>query len=114
MRIGVALVALAIAAAAGYLGRRDLSRPAVVFGLSWFGFVALAQLHLTEVETDWSFSFAATTIARGVTFMIAALATSGTAPARTAVTLDRGRYKVDRLVGIAVVLMLGATAGWIY
>jgi oligosaccharide repeat unit polymerase len=114
MRIGVALVALAIAAAAAYLGRRDLSRPAVVFGLSWFGFVALAQLHLTEVETDWSFSFAAATIGGGVTFMIAALAASGTAPARAAVTLDRDRYKIDRLVGIAVVLMLGATAGWVY
>src|SRR3954447_21384239 len=102
MRIGVALVALAIAAAAGYLGRRDLSRPAVVFGLSWFGFVALAQLHLTEVETDWSFSFAAATIGAGITFMIAALAASETAPARAAVKLDRDRYRIDRLVGIAV------------
>lgn len=114
MRIVVGVVALAIAGGAAYLGRRDLSRPAVVFALSWFGFVALAQLHLTHVETDWSFSFAAATIGGGVAFIVASLAASGTAAARGAVRLDPDRYRTGRLVAIAVVLMLGATAGWIY
>src|SRR3954469_21829904 len=66
MRLGVALIALAIVAVTAYLGRRDLSRPAVVFGLAWFAFVAAAQLQLTPTEADWSAAFAATTIGGGL------------------------------------------------
>src|SRR3954471_14666747 len=114
MRIAIALVALAIAATVGYLGRRDLSRPAVVFGVSWFAFVALAQLQLTPVERDWSFSFAAATIGGGLAFIVASLAPSRTRPARGAIQPDPDRYKQRRLLAIAVVLMLGATGAWIY
>src|SRR3954470_9711545 len=114
MRIAVALIALAIAVAIAYLGRRDVSRPAVAFGVTWFAFVALAQLQLTSAEADWSSAFAATTIGGGLAFVLASLAASGTRPARGSVRLESGRYKINRLVWIALVLMLGGTAGWIY
>ena len=114
MRLGVALIALAIAAATAYLGRRDLSRPAVVFGVTWFTFVAAAQLQLTPVESAWSVGFAATTVGGGLAFMLGAFAASGTSPARGELLLDRQRYNAEGLLAIAVLLMLGGVAGWIY
>src|SRR4051794_1176590 len=114
MRLGVALIALAIVAVTAYLGRRDLSRPAVVFGLAWFAFVAAAQLQLTPTEADWSAAFAATTIGGGLAFMLGATAAAGTGRARGAVRLERDRYNAGGLLAIAVVLMLGGVAGWIY
>ncbi|MEA2436277.1 MAG: hypothetical protein QOF65_833 [Thermoleophilaceae bacterium] len=114
MRIAIALIAVGIAGATAYLGRRDLSRPPVVFGVLWFAFVALAQLQLTTAESDWSAGFAAATIGGGLVFMIGALAAGGTRPARGTVSLEPAQYMPRRLLAIALVLMVGGTAGWVY
>jgi hypothetical protein len=113
MRLAVALISVAVVGATAYLGRRDLTRPPVVFGVVWFGFAALAQLQLTTGEADWSLGFAALVIAGGLLLMGAALVASGTRPAR-GLTIDRGRYRSNRLVAIAILLLAGAAAGWAY
>jgi oligosaccharide repeat unit polymerase len=114
MQVAVGLVALCVATASAYLGRRDLTRPGVVFGIVWFGFVALAQLQLTSAESTWSASFAAVVIGGGLAFMAATLAAAGTRPARGTLRVDRGAYKTNRLLAAAVLLICGAVAGWVY
>jgi hypothetical protein len=114
LRIAVAVIAVGLVGATAYLGRRDLSRPAVVFGVVWFTFVAAAQLQLTSAESDWSAGFAAVTVGGGAAFMLAALAAAGTRPARRSASLGIGRYKPERLLAIAIVLMLGGAAGAAY
>jgi hypothetical protein len=114
MRLATALIAVAIVAATIYLGRRDLSRPPVVFGAIWFGFVALAQLHLTPADNDWPLGFTAVVFGGGLAFMTAAIAAAGTAPARGTTRLVASRYDTRRLWLIVLLLMCGAVVGWIY
>src|SRR3954452_10368124 len=109
-----AVAALAIAAATLYLGRRDLTRPAVTFGVVWFGCVALAQLRLTRVETEWSTGFTVLLFAAGLAFMLAAVLAGGTAGARQRIRVLREEYVPRRLVIAGGVLAAGAIAGTVY
>jgi hypothetical protein len=108
---GAALIA---AVALLWLGRRDVTRPAVAFGVPWFGAVALAQLRLTEIEEPWSAGFALVALGGGLAFVVAATAAGGTAPARGAVDIDRGALRVRRLTGAALVLVAAGIAGAAY
>ena len=110
----IVTVALLVAAALGWNGRRDLTRPAVAFGISWFGFVALAQARLTDVEQPWSWSFAAVVIGGGLLFVVAATAAGGTAPARGNVRLGRESLHGRRLAAVAAVLIVAGCAGAAY
>ena len=110
----IALPAIAIVAATAVLGRSDLSRPQVVLGVVWFSCVAVAQLHLTEAEAKWPLGFSAVVFGGGLAFMAAAAVATGTRPARGAISAPRERYSARRMVLIALVLMAGAVAGWIY
>lgn len=113
-QIVVGAAALATAAAILYLGRRDLTRPAVAFGAIWFGFVAVAQLRLTEVETPWPTGFVVLVFAGGLVFVLASVLAGGTERARGRLRVDRDEYRVGRLVAVAVVLLLGGIAGIAY
>ncbi|HEX8066168.1 MAG TPA: hypothetical protein VF520_06545 [Thermoleophilaceae bacterium] len=110
----IAVVALAIAATILYLGRRDVTRPAVAFGVVWFGCVALAQLRLTENERPWPDGYWALVLAGGLVFVLAAVLAGGTAPARGAIVARREDYSPRRLVVAALVLSAGALAGLAY
>jgi hypothetical protein len=110
----IAILAVLIVASLLWLGRRDLTRPAVAFGAPWFGFVALAQLHLTSLEQPWSTQFTLVAFGGGLLLMTAAVLAGGTAPARGTIALARDRISARRLVIAAVVLMLGAVAGAAY
>lgn len=114
MQLATALLSGAIVVAAIYLGRRDLSRPAVVFGVVWFGAVLLAQLRLTSAEFPWSTGFTAITVGGGVTFVLASLFVAGTRGARAHRTVDESRYNANRLLIAAAVLVCGGAVGWAY
>ena len=73
---------LAIAAAILWLGRRDLTHPAVAFGLAWFLSVAITQLDLTSFVQPWSGSFALLVFGGGLAFVAAAVISAGTDRAR--------------------------------
>jgi oligosaccharide repeat unit polymerase len=110
----VGLAALAIAIATLYAGRRDVTRPAVAFGVVWFGCVALAQLRLTLLETPWPTGFAVLVFAGGLLFMLAAALAGGTAAARLTVVVSRERYSVRRAIVAGAVLAAGGIAGTAY
>jgi hypothetical protein len=109
-----ALAALAVAAVTGYLGRRDVTRPAVVFGVVWFGCVALAQIRLTQIETPWATGFTILVFAGGLAFMAAAVLGGGTLAARGRIVINRDAYQPRRLVLAALVLFAGGLAGVAY
>jgi oligosaccharide repeat unit polymerase len=109
-----AIAAFAIAAATLYLGRRDVTRPAVAFGTVWFGLIAVAQLRLTQIETAWSTGFTLLAFAGGLLFMAAAVVAGGTDAARGRIALARESYQPKRLVTAALVLFVGALAGTAY
>jgi hypothetical protein len=106
--------ALLIAGGLLWLGRNDLTRPAVAFGVPWFGFVALGQLRLTELEQPWSAGFTAVAIGGGLAFVLAAIVAGGTAPARGAMRVDRDGLRERRLVGAAIVLIAAGVVGAAY
>jgi hypothetical protein len=110
----IAAVAALIALSLAWLGRGDVTRPAVAFGVIWFGFVALAQLQLTELEHAWSSRFALTALGGGVIFVVAATLAGGTEGARGRVGLDRDALRARPLVVAALVLLAGAIAGAAY
>jgi hypothetical protein len=97
-----------------WLGRRDVTRPAVAFGVVWFGFIAVAQLHLTELERDWSAGFTRTAFAGGLVFIVAATLAGGTAPARGSADAGREKLRAGRLVVAALVLVAAGLAGAAY
>lgn len=97
-----------------WLGRRDLTRPAVAFGSVWFAWVALAQLQLTTLEEDWSTGFALMVLGGGALFVIAATLAGGTAPARGSVGLAAGEVRIRPLVVATVILIAGAVVGAAY
>ena len=97
-----------------WLGRRDLTRPAVAFGVPWFGVVALAQLRLTELEGEWSTPFTLTVLGGGLAFVIAALVAGGTVPARGKLRMDRDSLGAGRLTIAAAVLLTAGAAGVAY
>ena len=109
-----AAAALLVAGTLLWLGRRDLTRPAVAFGVPWFAFVALAQLRLTELEGDWSTPFTLTVLGGGLAFVVAALIAGGTAPARGKVPVDRDSLAAGRLTIAAAVLLAAGAAGVAY
>lgn len=111
---GVGIAALAIAVATLVLGRRDVTRPAVAFGSVWFGCIALAQLRLTEVETQWSPGFTRLAFAGGLAFMLAATVAGGTAHARERIRVSRDHYMASRLVKAGLLLAAGGLAGVAY
>ena len=109
-----AVAALAIAAATLYLGRRDVTRPAVAFGVIWFGCVALAQLRLTELETRWPTGFTLLVFTGGLAFMLAATLAGGLAAARGRIAIRSDDYRARRLVAAALVLAAGGVLGMAY
>jgi hypothetical protein len=106
--------ALLIAGTLLYLGRRDLTRPAVAFGVPWFAFVAIAQLRLTELEGAWSTGFTLTVLGGGLLFIAAATLAGGTAPARGTTVVSREGIRGRRLVVAAIVLIAAGVAGAAY
>ena len=110
----IALLAGAIVVLGVYLGRRDLTRPAVVFAVVFFGFAAAAQLQLTALDRDWSTGFAALTVGGGIAFIVAALLASGTRGARGTLEIDPRAYRSNRVLVAAALLIIGAIIGWSY
>jgi hypothetical protein len=108
------VVALLSAGAIVWLGRHDLSRPAVAFGAPWFGAVALAQLRLTELERPWSTGFTLAVLGGGLAFVVAATLAGGTAPARGALTVERRSVRQRRLVIAAILLFAAGILGAAY
>jgi oligosaccharide repeat unit polymerase len=105
-----ALIAIAILV----LGRLDLTRPAVTFGVVWFAFVALAQLRLTRQESPWPTGFTLLVFAGALVFIAASLLAGGTAPARGRISVRRDDYDARRLVLVALVLVAGGAIGAAY
>jgi oligosaccharide repeat unit polymerase len=103
-----------LAGAVLWLGRRDVTRPAVAFGVVWFVLVALAQIRLTGLETPWPGGFRALVFAGGLVFIAAATLAGGTAPARGRISVRREDYSARRLVTAALVLSAGGIAGTAY
>ena len=114
----IAAVTTALCAAAGvlgaaviiWLGRRDLAHPAVAFGGLWFGFVALAQLRLTEFEHAWGWEMTALTLGGGALFVVSAAAAAGTASVRGR-RPDLSGLSDRRLLVIAALLIAGGVIG---
>ena len=106
--------ALLIAGALLWVGRRDLTRPAVAFGVPWFAAAALAQVRLTELEAAWSTGFTLIVLGGGMAFVIAATLAGGIAPARGALAVDPRELRVRRLVTAAVVLIAAGVVGTAY
>ncbi|HEX8646000.1 MAG TPA: hypothetical protein VF715_03805 [Thermoleophilaceae bacterium] len=109
-----AVAALAIAALTLFLGRRDVTRPAVAFGVVWFGFVALAQLRLTTLETPWPAGFRLLVFAGGLAFVGAATLAGGTAAVRRDAGVRRDDHRGRPLVIAALVLCACGVAGTAY
>ena len=109
-----AVTAVLIAGTLLWLGRHDLSRPAVAFGVPWFGFIALAQLRLTSLEQPWSTDFTWVALGGGLAFIVACALAGGTASSRGAVKIDRQLVRERRLVVAALVLISGGAAGVAY
>lgn len=97
-----------------WLGRRDLTRPAVAFGVTWFGVVAIAQLQLTALEGDWSGEFTAMVFGGGIAFVVAATLAGGTEPTRGTVELAGDEARPGRLAAAAVLLLAAGAAGAVY
>lgn len=109
-----AVAALAVAGLTLFLGRRDLTRPAVAFGVPWFLLVALAQVRLTELETPWPTGFRILLFAGGLAFMAAATLAGGTAAARGRIAVRREDYSARRLIAAALALCACGIAGTAY
>jgi oligosaccharide repeat unit polymerase len=109
-----AVAAVLIALVVLWCGRRDVSRPAVAFGVPWFSFLALAQLRLTDVERPWSTGFTLVAFGGGLAFVVAALLAGGSAGVRGTFRIERDRVNARRLIVAAVVLILAAVASAIY
>lgn len=109
-----AVIALLLAATLLWLGRNDLTRAAVAFGVPWFGLVAVAQLRLTSVEYPWSTGFTFLAIGGGLAFVVAATLAGGTLPSRGVVAVDRQQVREQRLVLAALVLIAGGVVGVAY
>jgi hypothetical protein len=86
----------------------------VAFGVPWFIVVAAAQLRLTELEDPWSVGFTLVAMGGGLAFVLAATLAGGTAPARGALTVDRERFRVRRMVIAALVLVGAGVIGAVY
>jgi hypothetical protein len=107
--IAIVVVALVVCASLLWLGRHDLTHPAVAFGAVWFAWVAISQLRVTEVEGPWSVGFAAVVFGGAFLLMAAALVAGGTAVVRGTI---RPRPLDPRVVvAAALVLGLGGVAG---
>jgi hypothetical protein len=107
----IALIALAIAGSIFWLGRRDLTHPAVAFGVAWFLSVAITQLELTPFVHAWSVSFALMVIGGGLAFVAAATIAAGTDPARGTVRPKRSDYEPRRILLAALVLLASGLLG---
>jgi hypothetical protein len=110
----IAAAALVIAATVLWCGARDLTRPAVAFGVPWFAFAALAQLRLTPLEERWSLGFTLVVFGGGLALIVAAVLAGGTAPVRGTVTIARESIQPRRLVTAALILIAGAIVGAAY
>jgi oligosaccharide repeat unit polymerase len=110
----IGIAALLVAGGCLWLGRRDLSRPAVAFGASWFIFAALAQLRLTDLEQRWSTGFTLLVFGGGLAFIVAAVLAGGTAGARGTFRIERDQIDVRRLLTVAVVLILAGIPAVLY
>lgn len=108
--VAASLIALGIL----WLGRRDVTRPYVAFGVTWFGFVALAQARLTDLERPWSTGFTLLALGGGLVLTLAALLAAGTAPARGTIRLRREEVNARRLIAVAAVLIAGGAIGAAY
>lgn len=86
----------------------------MAFGVPWFGFVALAQIRLTDLEGKWSTEFTLVVFGGGLAFVVSALLAAGTARARGAIHLWREDYDVRRLVALSLLLLLAGAAGVAY
>jgi oligosaccharide repeat unit polymerase len=106
--------ALSIVGTTLYLGRRDVTRPAVAFGAIWFGCVAMAQLRLTEIESPWTTGFTVLVFTGAAAFILATILAGGTAAARGRIGVRREDYRPRRLVIAALVLLAGGVAGQAY
>jgi oligosaccharide repeat unit polymerase len=109
-----AIVAGLLAGTLFWLGRQDLTRAAVTFGVPWFGLIAVAQLRLTSVEHPWSTGFTFLAIGGGLAFVVAATLAQGTPPNRGIVAVNRQQVREQRLVFAALVLVAGGVAGVAY
>ena len=114
MAILLGILSAAVALGAFLLSRDDLTRPAGLFAMTFFAFVALAQLRLTSFETTWTAGQAAVILGGGLAFAGTATVAAGWRPVRGSISLDVARYAPARLVWIAIVLLAGAVAGLIY
>lgn len=113
LQIATAVLAVGAAAALGYGGRHDITRPAVAFGVPWFAAVALAQLSLTDFSEPWDLRFSAVALGGGLAFVVAAILAAGTRGARGAIKPPvPGDYDSRRMLVAAVVLLLGGVVGW--
>jgi hypothetical protein len=97
-----------------WLGRRDLTRPAVAFGVPWFAFVALAQLRLTDLEQPWSIGFTLVAFGGGIAFVVAAVLATGTDGARGTIPLEREQINTRRLLTVAILLLLAGVPAVFY
>lgn len=109
MTTAIVVLALASCGVLLWLGRHDLTHPAVAFGAVWFAWVAISQIHLTEVEGPWSLDFAAIVFGGAFVLVAAAVAAGGTARVRG--TIRPRRPDIRALLLAAMVLALGAVAG---
>jgi oligosaccharide repeat unit polymerase len=109
-----AAAALLAAGVILWCGRRDLTRPAVTFGVPWFAFVALAQLRLTDLEQPWSTGFTLLVFGGGLAFVVAAVLAAGTAGARGTLRIEREQINVRRLLTVAILLILAGVPAVFY
>ena len=112
------IVSAAIAACAGVAlaitvvkGRRDVTHPAVAFGVLWFLFTALAQLRLTPFEHAWSGGFAALVFAGAVALLSAILLATGGTCTRGSMFASRAQYDGSRLMLAAGLFIVAGVAG---
>ena len=113
-QILIAGAALAIAGTLLWCGRRDLTRPAVAFGATWFFFVAVAQMELTDLEQPWGTAFTFLVFGGGLLFVVAALIAAGTAPARGTLQLRREQINTRRLLTAAILLIAAGVPAVFY
>ena len=109
-----AAAALLVAGVILWCGRRDVTRPAVAFGVPWFAFVALAQLRLTDLEEPWDTGFTLLVFGGGLAFVVAAVLAGGTAGARGTIRIDRDQVNARRLIAGGIVLILAGVVAAIY
>ena len=109
MTIAIVAVALALCASLLWIGRRDLTHPAVAFGVVWFVWVAISQLRVTDAEGAWSLGFASIVFGGAFLFIAAAVISGGTAAVRG--TIRPARPDARILLAAALVLGVCGAAG---